>query len=62
MRAAFEEFKIGEIKAIISKENLSSQWLLEKLGLENAGTTKLPEEDHEILLYLKKNKTGTDKK
>ena len=49
--AAFEEFKIQEIKAITSKKNISSQGLLKKLGLELIGTTKLPNEDDEILLY-----------
>lgn len=51
LRAAFEEFKIEEIKAITSKENISSQRLLEKLGLERIGTTKLPNENKELLLY-----------
>jgi len=54
LKAAFEEFEIDEIKAITSKENISSQRLLEKLGLKMIGTTKLPNEDHEILLYTKK--------
>lgn len=54
LKAAFEEFEIKEIKAITSKANISSQRLLEKLGLEMIGTTKLPNEDHEILLYTKK--------
>ncbi len=54
LKAAFEEFKLEEIKAITSKENISSQRLLKKLGLEMAGTTKLPNEDDEILLYIKK--------
>ncbi len=58
IKAAFEEFQIEEIKAITSKENISSQRLLEKLGLEMIGTTKLPDENHEILLYVKKKKTG----
>ncbi len=49
--AAFEEFGITEINAITSKENFSSQKLLEKLGLKCLGTTKLPNEDEEILLY-----------
>jgi len=62
MKAAFEEFKLEEIKAITSKENISSQRLLEKLGLTRVGTTKLPNEDHEILLYLKKKKTSYIKK
>lgn len=56
-KAAFEEFKIEEIKAITSKENISSQRLLEKLGLEKAGTIKLPNEDDELLLYkIQKNR------
>ncbi|MGB5667512.1 MAG: GNAT family N-acetyltransferase [Maribacter sp.] len=50
-KAAFEEFEIEEIKAITSKENISSQRLLEKLGLEMIGTTKLPDENEELLLY-----------
>jgi RimJ/RimL family protein N-acetyltransferase len=50
-KAAFEEFEIEEIKAITSKENISSQRLIEKLGLEKAGTIKLPNEDEELLLY-----------
>ncbi|WP_445711973.1 GNAT family N-acetyltransferase [Flavobacterium sp.] len=54
IKVAFEEFEIEEIKAITSKENISSQRLLEKLGLEKIGTTKLPNEDDEILLYTKK--------
>ncbi len=51
MKAAFEEFEIDEIKAITSKENMSSQRLLEKLGLEMVGTTKLPSDNEELLLY-----------
>lgn len=49
--AAFEEFEIQEIKAITSKENSSSQRLLEKLGLEMADIIKLPDDDEELLLY-----------
>jgi len=55
-KAAFEEFEIEEIKAITSKENISSQRLLEKLGLEMADIIKLPNEDDELLLYkIQKN-------
>ena len=50
-KAAFEEFEFEELNAITSKENISSQRLLEKLGLEMAGTIKLPNEDDELLLY-----------
>ncbi|WP_028889680.1 GNAT family N-acetyltransferase [Tenacibaculum ovolyticum] len=57
MKAAFEDFKLKAIKGITSKENISSQRLLEKLGLEMTGTTKLPDENEEILLYVKNNKS-----
>jgi len=48
---AFHEFGIDEIKAITIKDNISSQKLLVKLGLTLDGTTKLPKEDKELLLY-----------
>lgn len=51
MRAAFEEFNLKEINAITAKENISSQRLLEKLGLKRIGTTKLPNENEELFLY-----------
>jgi len=56
IRAAFEEFEIKEIKAITAKENISSQRLLEKLGLEMIGTTKLPNANEELFLYKIDNK------
>lgn len=62
LKAAFEEFEIEEIKAITSIANISSQRLLEKLGLEMIGTTKLPNEDHEILLYKKRKPASTKNK
>ena len=58
MKAAIEEFEIKEIKGITSKENIFSQRLLEKLGLEVVGTTTLPNDNEELLLYKLKNKTG----
>ena len=48
---AFNEFEITEINAITVKDNISSQKLLEKLGLKLNGTTKLPDDDEELLLY-----------
>jgi RimJ/RimL family protein N-acetyltransferase len=51
VRAAFEEFNIDKIKAFTTKENMSSQRLLEKLGLEMIGTTWLPNDNEELLLY-----------
>jgi RimJ/RimL family protein N-acetyltransferase len=48
---AFNEFGLKEINAITVKDNLSSQKLLNRLGLKLSGTTKLPEDDKELLLY-----------
>ena len=48
---AFSEFGLAEINAITVKDNISSQKLLEKLGLKLNGTTKLPDDDEELLLY-----------
>lgn len=60
LSAAFHEFEIDQIKAITTKENSSSQCLLEKLGLVLIGTTKLPNDYKELLLYEIK-KTGYNK-
>ncbi|NJW52315.1 GNAT family N-acetyltransferase [Salinimicrobium oceani] len=49
--AAHNEFGITIINGITSKENLSSQRLLEKLGLLLVGTTRLPGEDVDLLLF-----------
>lgn len=49
--AAFNEFGIKVISAITAKNNVASQRLLEKLGLECIGTTKLPNDNEELLLY-----------
>jgi len=48
---AFNEFGLTVINAITVKDNSSSQKLLEKLGLKLEGTTKLPNDDEELLLY-----------
>lgn len=53
--AAFNEFGIKTISAITKKDNTSSQRLLEKLGLKRTGTTKLPNDDEELLLYTIEN-------
>lgn len=52
---AFKEFGIKEMNAITSKENINCQKLLEKLGLKLRGTTILPNEEEELLLYSIKN-------
>lgn len=51
MDAAFNEFGIRSLSAITKKDNTASQKLLEKLGLQFAGTVSLPNDDHELLLY-----------
>ena len=49
--AAFNEFEITVISGITTKDNLSSQKILEKLGLKLIGTTKLPNDKEELFLY-----------
>lgn len=49
--AAFNEFGVNSISAITTKNNISSQKLLEKLGLKRIGTTKLPNDVEELLVY-----------
>lgn len=51
MEIASREFDIQIISAITMKENISSQKLLEKLGLKLIGTTRIPNDDEELLLY-----------
>jgi RimJ/RimL family protein N-acetyltransferase len=51
---AFEKFNLKSIKAITTKNNISSQKLLEKLKFIKNGTTKFDNE--EMLQYLKTNK------
>ena len=51
MKAAKEEFGISKISGITSKDHLSSQKLLRKLGLDLTGTVVLPDEDEELLLF-----------
>lgn len=48
---AFGEFGVTEINAITVHENISSQRLLEKLGLTFQRTIKLPDDEEELLFY-----------
>ncbi|BBE19751.1 acetyltransferase, GNAT family [Aquipluma nitroreducens] len=50
-QVAFTEFGITEIVAITTQDNTASQKLLEKLGLTLIGTTKIPNDNEELLLY-----------
>ena len=43
--------KVTDINST-TKDNISSQRLLEKLGLQYKGTTKLPNDSEELLIYL----------
>ncbi|MBK8444367.1 MAG: GNAT family N-acetyltransferase [Sphingobacteriales bacterium] len=51
LRAAFENFNITVVQAITTHNNHASQRLLEKLGMQCIGTTRLPDDDEELLLY-----------
>jgi ribosomal-protein-alanine N-acetyltransferase len=46
-----KEFNIKLISAITTKENTSSQKLIEKLGLKFIKTVKIPNDKEELLLY-----------
>ena len=48
---AVNELGLKSMRAITTKENFSSQKLIEKLGLHLEGTTKIPGDDDELLLY-----------
>lgn len=48
---AFNEFGIEEINAITTKDNVSSQKLLEKLEMRLFGTTNISNDNEELLLY-----------
>ncbi len=51
MSIAKDEFGIDELMAITTKDNFSSQNLLERLGLISEGTIRLPNENKDVLLY-----------
>lgn len=51
MNVAFSEFGINRIQAYTSKNNTASQSLLEKLGLQQTGTIKLPDDEEKLLAY-----------
>ncbi len=48
---AINSFKLKQINAITNKDNVSSQRLLEKLGLNYVKIIKLPNSDEELLFY-----------
>lgn len=50
-QAAAEEFGIDKISAITTKDNFSSQKLIERLGLKYIKMVKIPEDDAELMYY-----------
>lgn len=46
-----KEFGLTKISAITTKQNFSSQKLIEKLGLKFQKTVRLPNDDQELLYY-----------
>ena len=54
MQVAINELKITQIKAITIKENIASQKLLLKIGLEFEKTILIPNDSEELLLYTYK--------
>ena len=51
METAFSELGLKKISAITSKENVASQKLIEKLGLNYLKTIQLPDDEEELLYY-----------
>jgi len=51
LKEAKDSFGLKNISAFTTKDNYSSQKLLEKLGLKPDGTIRIPNDDEELLLY-----------
>ena len=51
LEIAFNDFGYEKVSGITVKENIASQRLLEKLGLKQIGTTRIPNDSVELLLY-----------
>lgn len=51
LEVAFTEFGLEKISAITSKENVASQSLIQKLGLNYLKTVRLPDDEEELLYY-----------
>ena len=58
MELAFSDFKLTQINAITTKNNLSSQKLIHKLGLKYLKKIRLPDDPEELLLYQLKRPEG----
>ena len=55
MEVAFSEFDLKKISAITTKENISSQKLIEKLGLKYQSIVNLPDDPEDLLYYETEN-------
>lgn len=55
MEIAFSEFGLKKISAITTKENISSQKLIEKLGLKFQSIVQLPDDPEDLLYYETEN-------
>lgn len=55
MEFAFSEFDLKKISAISTKENISSQKLIEKLGLKYQSIVHLPDDPEDLLYYETEN-------
>ena len=51
LETAFSVFNLNTISAITTKENIASQNLIKKLGLQYQKTVQLPDGDKELLYY-----------
>lgn len=51
LKAAIEQYKLKNIKAITTKENYASQKLLEKLGLTFSKIIRIPDDSVDLMLY-----------
>lgn len=49
--AAFDHFGLTRLSAITTECNLRSQKLLTRIGLKAVGTTRLPDDSKELILY-----------
>ena len=55
MEVAFSEFDLKKISAISTKENISSQKLIEKLGLKYQSIVQLPDDPEDLMYYETEN-------
>ncbi|MGZ5209671.1 MAG: GNAT family N-acetyltransferase, partial [Kaistella sp.] len=57
LHVAFNEFGLQKISAITSVANISSQRLIEKLGLKYLKNIRLPNDEEELRYYETENKS-----